>query len=123
MKKKQIAIFQIIAVIVVCIVVFLTVLYQKGYYDFTFIDRPSNDGDTIEIGQQTDGDDPFAEGGGSGSGYTETVGVDHTLPPLVFAGDEKNDEDIIEEETIDEDTNEEEVTDEGTMVEESEVIE
>ncbi len=42
MKRKQIAILQIISVFVICLFVFLTVLYQKGYYDFTFIDRPSD---------------------------------------------------------------------------------
>ncbi len=42
MKRKQIAILQIISVLVICLFVLLTVLYQKGYYDFTFIDRPSD---------------------------------------------------------------------------------
>lgn len=46
MKRKQIAILQIISVFVICLFVFLTVLYQKGYYDFTFIDRPSDNNGT-----------------------------------------------------------------------------
>lgn len=46
MKRKQIAILQIISVFAICILVLLTVLYQKGYYDFTFIDRPSDENNT-----------------------------------------------------------------------------
>lgn len=39
---------QIIAFAVLCLIFAAAVLYGEGYYDFTFIDRPSNRASEVE---------------------------------------------------------------------------
>ena len=43
---------QLIASAVMVVIFFITVLYSKGYFDFTFIDRPSGENEPVATQRQ-----------------------------------------------------------------------